>query len=88
MFRTVTFNDQRPITPPTPTQKDNFHKFIFVLTKEHFSDCIFCATKGGGGWRGPLKVFPIKVSNWSFDQLIGGASRQGINRRGVGAMVS
>jgi len=28
------------------------------LTKEHFSDCISCAIKGGGGWRKTFKVFP------------------------------
>jgi hypothetical protein len=48
-------------TFPKSTKKDTFHNLFFVLTKEHLSDCIFCATKGGGGWRKTFKVFLIKI---------------------------
>ena len=35
-----------PIPPPKPTQKDNFHNLTFVLTKEHYPDCIFSDSPG------------------------------------------
>jgi len=34
--------------------KDNYHNLGFVLTK-HFSGCIFCTAKRGGGWRDRLR---------------------------------